>query len=522
MNIPASDSDPSPAPMVVTSALMRACEDEMFSWGLPQAALMEKAGLSMHAALARLYPASTHGSVLVAVGPGHNGADGLVVARELALEGRAVSVWLEHPEASLKELTRAHLTVAKKCGVRLIPTLGDTRGREPRWTLIVDALYGFGVTRTLSRETCSAIEALNAWPCPRVALDLPSGLHADRGMPMGACVRADHTLCLGLYKEGLFANTALAYTGEIHLIDLGFRAGMLSAVRGATDVPRAVFPEELRGLLPSRRDSALNKYTAGLVGVCAGSPAYAGAAVLAVLGAMASGAGYVRAFVPSEDTLIVQLHAPSAVCKPQHAYDELLSCRAAALGPGMSPDAARSALARILTPDLSIPLVLDAEALNALANAPRSCHAQAPVVLTPHEGEFARLCPELGANLKEGQISRLNAARSAARRFEAYVVLKGPRTVIASPQGDVRVLTRSTPALARAGTGDVLTGLLAGLLSQNSHNENLLRTLCAGVLWHAEAGRWLAQRTSDRGVDALRLAQGLAEALPSITNESSG
>lgn len=535
---------------VVTAATMQAIESAMFEAGMPVAALMEKAAQRMVAWVMGRFPCSTHAQVGVLVGPGHNGGDALVMARELAHGG--YSVQIISPFERHKPLTADHLRYVRALGLPITSAwpLGDGRGDlvpTVGWAgnqgfpmrigyqtvdLWIDGLFGFGLERPVEGTIADLIAAINAHPAPVVSLDLPSGLHTDTGQVLGTAIQATHTLCLGLWKRAFCQDVALPYLGHRHRIDFDIPPFALDAgLKNEPPVRRISTPEAL-ARLPLPRPVNTHKYQVGQMLIVAGSRQYAGAALLAGLGARASGVGMLTLAVPESLRLMVVAQLPEALvigCPetdtgaiaqfPVGLADQINRYDAIACGPGLSRQAG-AVVDTVLASDR--PLLLDADALNHLAEGdPVTTLAQrpAPTLLTPHLGEFQRLFPHLLAQSSDpGQSAQTSAAQS-----RSIVVLKGACTALAHPEGQLWFNTESTPGLARGGSGDVLTGLIGGLLAQSIADQKIttqgnrwnlaLDAALAGVWWHSQTARDLATRYTDLGIDGPRLASALTGTL---------
>lgn len=517
------------ADLVVTAAQMREIEAQIFADGMPVAALMEKVGGLITAWLEAYFPAQGWPRVGVLVGPGHNGGDALVVARELSFRGYGVEVI--DPCDRHKPLTAAHRRYAESLGIPLRPDLPGSG--EPQPSFWVDGLFGFGLERSLAGPLAELVNRLNAQPQPIVSIDIPSGLHSDSGAVLGTAVRASHSLCLGLWKRAFCQDQALAYLGQPHRIDLQIPAAAIAAGLGAAPPVYRLSAAAARARLPLPRPAATHKYQVGHLLLVAGSRQYGGAALLAGLGARASGVGMVTLAVPESLRLMVLAQLPEALvvgcgetpagaiaALPDHL--DLGRYQAIAWGPGLFTDATALLQPLLASPT---PLLIDADGLNLLAPLGAADHLarrSAPTLITPHPGEFRRLFPGLlSAALDPGQAAQLAAADS-----RAVVLLKGACTAIAHPDGRLWFNPDSTPALARGGSGDLLTGLAGGLLAQGiaSLGNNLktiqevdpasalevtLNAALAATWWHGTAARRLAQRRTVLGVDGLHLAAAL-------------
>jgi ADP-dependent NAD(P)H-hydrate dehydratase / NAD(P)H-hydrate epimerase len=492
---------------IVTAAEMQAIERSMFGAGMPVAALMEKAALRLCDRLTQFYPSTT--TIGILVGTGHNGGDALVVARELYLQGYGVKLYCPTPPT--KELTLNHLAYARCLGIPLCDNLEALQACD--W--LIDGLFGFGLSRPLSGEIQALIEQVNQWAKPTIALDLPSGLDADTGKPWGTAIRATKTLCLGLWKLGLLQDEALDWVGQAELIDIGLAPPEPQALQRVT-------PAWVKATLPLPKPPTTHKYEQGHLLLVVGSDRYPGAAVLAGLGARASGVGMLSIAVPRSLKPYVAAQIPDAliVACPETSHGtidrlppdlDLTRYDTIACGCGLTPEAGGVVQQLLKGPR---PLVLDADALNILGEEAKLLlpHSTAATVLTPHVGEFRRLFPEQWGTAA----SRTEALAAAAALTGATILLKGARVAISDAAGMLRINPESTPALARGGSGDVLTGLLGGLLAQNATQgcpRPILDVVQTAAAWHALAGIYAATERTELGVDAQTLSQALLPAL---------
>lgn len=498
--------------LVVTAAQMQELEEQMFAAGLPVAALMEKAALRLGDRLQQLYPQTGFKRVGVLAGPGHNGGDALVVARELHLAGYEVTLYL--PLELRKPLTQNHAHYAQALGIPLGRHLEELRPQD--WWL--DGLFGIGLSRPLTPETAAWVEALNQEGRSVVSIDIPSGLHTDTGATLGVAIQAQRSFCLGLWKKVYFQDQALAALGQVEKIDLGLPAAWVARVLGATAPVRLFTPEHFKHYLPGARPLVTHKYQQGHALLICGSRRYPGSAILAALGARASGVGMLSLAVPQSLRDLLVSHCPDALIldcpeTPQGAIAALPDLNLGrfdviAAGPGLTTENPLLVSALL---DCPLPLILDADALNILArnqNLSPLASRLAPTLLTPHAGELQRLFPHLAKG------ERLEVAQTAAQESGATILFKGARTVIAAPGGTTWLIAPSTPALARGGSGDVLTGLLAGLWAQRPQKAEILAAL--GASWHAWAGLEAAHHRTLLGVDAFSLSQELIPTLARI------
>lgn len=524
----AAQTQPGAYPMerVVTAAQMRAIEGQIFEAGMPVAALMEKVAGRITAWVMAHFPVQNYPRVGVLVGPGHNGGDALVAARELCFQGYQVQVCC--PCDRPKPLTADHLRFVTSLGITVSSELQPLNDSD----IILDGLFGFGLERPITGPLAQLIDTLNSWPQPRISLDLPSGLHTDTGAVLGTAIRATHTLCLGLWKRVFCQDFALAYLGHSELIDFDIPETAIAAGLGESSPVRRLTTETALALLPLPRPRATHKYRMGQLLVIAGSRSYGGAALLAGLGARASGVGMLTLAVPESLRLTVLAQLPEALvvgCAETdagtiaHLPDSLKlgDYDAIACGPGLA-----QGVQAVLEPVLAspVPLLLDADGLNSLAALNPTAlllDRLAPTVLTPHPGEFQRLFPSIVETTPDAGA----AAQTAAARTQAVVLLKGACTAIAHPDGRLWYLPDSTPALARGGSGDILTGLMGGLMAQlvaapdaNSEAslESVLEAALAGAWWHAAAARLAAAERTELGVEASQLTNYLHPALAQV------
>lgn len=499
--------------------------------GVPGELLMESAGRAVAEAALALRDATAPISVLC--GAGNNGGDGLVAARHLHLLGVPVRVSLLAPGSRLRGDAAANWRRARDAGV----AFETSRWRAPAGGVVVDAIFGTGLTRDVAGPSAEAIRRLNAARATRggalrvLAVDLPSGLCADTGQERGACVQADVTVTLGLPKLGLALEPGRSRAGRIQVARIGISDEAPGVVHDAWLWTRA----GAAARLPAR-PVAGHKGTFGHALIVAGSEGKTGAAVLAALGAARIGAGLVTVGCPAGLNDILEIKLTEAMTAPlpdtqgralaasaEPAILALAASRdAVGLGPGIGRDPETLGLVRALAKRIEQPLALDADAIVAFAGEPGLLKGRrAPTVLTPHPGEAAAL---LGCTAAEINADRPAAARRLAAETGAVALLKGAGTVIATPDGRLVVNPTGGPALAAGGTGDVLLGMLTGLLAQGVPAPDA--AALAAWLHGAAADAW-TRRAGTAGLLAGDLAADLPEVLaalrtsPSPSGESS-
>ena len=470
---------------------------------VPSLDLMERAGIG----LARVTAAVAHpGPVRVAVGKGNNGGDGLVAARLLREEGRDVDVLAVAALDELRGDARANL--------QRLPGPAPEPFDETRLEgsgAIIDALLGTGFEGVPREPVASAIAAINAAGVPVVACDIPSGVNADSGEVDGEAVRAVATATFHAPKLGLYVAPGKDHAGDVETVEIGIPRGAPGAGLAG------LISERVIELFP-RRERSDSKFSSGVVVVVGGSMGLTGAPSMAALSAARAGAGYVQVAVPAPVQPAIDLrlleqmsralpdsggfHTPQGV-----AEVEEMAQRAGALvlGPGLGRDEGAAEFARAVGRSVDAPLLVDADGLNAHAGRLELlAEREAPTVLTPHEGELGRLL-----EIDSGEVAahRLDCAREAARRSGAVVLLKGDDTIVSLPGGEVAVSPGGTPALATAGTGDVLSGLIGTLLAKGLDG---FEAACLGTVAHVRAAEAAAERW---GADHV-MAGDVIEALP--------
>jgi NAD(P)H-hydrate epimerase len=476
--------------------------------GIPGLDLMESAGAGLARVVGQIAPL---GDVVVVCGAGNNGGDGYVAARLLRQMGRRVRILTTADPGKLK---------------------GDARVNFERWTgeaprpfdpallegaaVIVDAILGTGFSGAPRGAAAEALAALADPPAPVVAADVPSGVDASTGEVAGPAVRATATATFAAAKPGLWIHPGKARAGRVVVIDIGIPEG------GPARPQVGLIGNGVLAGYP-RRGADTTKFDSGHVLVAGGSVGLTGAVCLAASGAMRAGAGYVTACVPASLNDIFEIKLTEVMSAPlpeeRGAHTEAGAAEvlqraarrggALVLGCGLGRSDGAVAFARAVAREASVPLVLDADGLNAHAGRLDELRGRpAPTVLTPHAGELARL---LGTESAEVSARRLAHAREAAERSGAVVVLKGDDTLIAEPEGRVAVNDAASPGLATAGTGDVLAGVLGALLARGMAPFD---AACAAVRIHAEAGRRAAETVgSADGVVAGDLLSELPRAL---------
>ncbi len=503
---------PGLSPLFGAAALRDADAQATRRFGLPSLVLMERAGLESARAIMARWPDT--GRAVVMVGAGNNGGDGMVVARHLAEAGWRVGIVSPDGRAPTTPDAHAMSNVALAMGIALGPF--DADAHRPEGAILVDALLGTG-TKGAPRPPLEAmVEWALGWPGPVVALDVPTGIDADSGRREGRAIRADLTVTYHGDKPGLHVHPGRAHAGDVLVTDIGIPSALVSepAAWLAGDAAAAAIPPKA---------TAGEKYGAGAVLVVAGAPGLTGAGIMCAQAAMRSGAGLVVAAVPAAVHALMAPAMREVMCAPipdvAGAFGvtslEAIAAQAGrtgavALGPGIGRAGGTTAAVLGLLERLEQPVVVDADGLWHLSGQLELLRARsAPTVLTPHAGEAARL---LGCTRADIDADRLAAAAQLAHDAGAVVTLKGPGTIVCSPEGLVSIAAAGGPELSTAGSGDVLTGITAAALAKEMPAA---AAAIAAVSLHALAGR-LAGRGDGT------IAGDLIDALPSAIASARG
>lgn len=499
--------------------------------GIPGAVLMENAGRgaaeSIVARFADLFP----GPVLVLAGKGNNGGDGYVIARCLQQRGWRVQTVVLCEHAAVAGDARRNLDILLKLGGEVVFAPDEGRlaaalAKREASRLLVDALFGTGLGSAVRGHYAFAVNWLNRHPAPVAAVDIPSGLDAGNGQVLGCCVEADLTLTFAQPKIGQVVFPGAGYVGELKTVDIGIPAGLLEKVAPAQIWVDAA---EARRMLPSRPTDG-HKGTFGHLLVIGGSTGKSGAAALSADGAVRAGAGLVTVGCPVGIHPVLEVKLTEPMTVPLTEVDGGLSLQAMAaiaalwegkqalaLGPGLGRGEETLALVRCLVRSCSRPMVIDADGLNALAEHCEILAERAPgsTVLTPHPGEMSRLA---GVAIDEIQRDRVGFSRAFAHRHQVVLVLKGARTLTAAPDGRVFINSTGNPGMAAGGMGDVLTGLIGGLLGQGMAPAE---AAALGVYLHGRAADRVASRQGCAGLTASEVLREIPAARLELAGERS-
>jgi NAD(P)H-hydrate epimerase len=493
---------------------MRQVEEECARIDLPPDKLMENAGKAVAEAVKGILGGVDQKNIIILIGPGNNGGDGLVAARYLHGWGTKVNLLL----FSERTPEDQNFYLVQECGINCVQVTIDEQLNELDELLsadatVIDALFGIGKIRpffgTLKRALDKIADARQQQPGLRIiALDLPSGLNADTGAVDPSCLYCDHTITLGFPKSGLFSFPGMERVGKLTVADIGIPSYLVE--QGTIELITA---EWAKGVLPERPITA-NKGSFGKALVAAGSIKYIGAAALACNGAVRTGAGLVTLATPASLQHILAAKLTEVTYLPlSESHAGIVSSGAAKLihqnlddydvlllgcGLGQSRPAIEFVEATLLRSRSELPpLVIDADALNTLARIPNWWQRLTDdAILTPHPGEMARLA---GISVEPVQLDRLSTAKRMALEWCKTIVLKGACTVIAAADGRIRISPFTNPGLASAGTGDVLSGIITGLVAQGLC---FFDAAAAGVFLHGQAGEMVKLELGDMGMTA--------------------
>ncbi len=492
------------------------------SYGVPGAVLMENAGRGAAEIALELFAASD-GRIAIFCGPGNNGGDGFVIARHLLNAGLDVHTFLFADPAKVAGDARINFEVLRHMGHQVVPIaeLADLPPQKP--DLVIDALLGTGVRGALQGLIAAAVEQINTYHVPILAVDLPTGVNADTGAVDGPAVLADVTAVMALKKRGLLFSPGREFAGELVVIDIGMPAEIVERCS-----PRVWELDQpaMRNLLP-RRSRDAHKNRCGTVAVIAGSTGFTGAATLTSEAVLRAGAGLCYLCAPQSLYGILAAKLTEVITWPiddaeqgflhrscfQEICGKIEKQSAVALGPGLGQHPETGELLSQLFPALSLPMVVDADGLNLAARHLESLIGyQGEMVLTPHAGEFSRLT---GRAVDDFLPTRIEAVCKAATDWQKTVVLKGGPTVVAAPDGRVFINSTGNPGMATAGSGDVLTGVIGGLLAQGLRGPE---AACLGVFAHGLAGDIAAQQKGEWSM----LAGDILAALPAALQQIDG
>jgi NAD(P)H-hydrate epimerase len=512
---------------ILTAAQMR--EADRFTIediGIPSLVLMENAGRQVVAAIEAAYEQRLAGRVGVLCGRGNNGGDGFVVARTLLQRGIDAAVFVVGALNDVRGDARTNLDILGRLGVTVVE-IADEQSWELHFseisqcTLLVDAIFGTGLKAPVSGMLETVVADVNASDIPIVSIDVPSGMSSDTPHLLGDCIDASMTVTLAAPKVPLVLPPAESRAGDVVIADIGIPYEVIEALEGP--YLELLTPEQLRQLIEPRAADS-HKGDFGRVTIVAGSLGKTGAAHLAGMAALRSGAGLVTVATPSGCLPIVASMAPELMTEPLGPPDSIgvgaaaldrvldLAHDVIACGPGLGRGPEVRTFIHGLLERATAPLVVDADALTVLADDPGVLGGRddRDVIITPHPGEMARL---VGSSIEDVQANRIEVAAQFATTHHVYVVLKGHRTIVATPEGRVYINPTGNPGMATGGTGDVLTGMIAAWLAQLLDAEAACRL---AVFLHGAAGDLAEAREGQVAMTATDVLDHLGDALQGL------
>lgn len=516
---------------ILTSSQMNEIDRRTIESGIPGLILMENAAARVVELLVEKFSPLEKRRITVVCGRGNNGGDGLAIARQIwsRFQPKSLHVILTAVPGDLNRDATANLKMLQACGCPNIIAgpLGEIPPDVRFADIVIDAVLGTGVNGAAQGVPLDAIRIINTqFPLAKVvAVDVPSGLPTDSGALLGEFVRADYTVTFTAYKLGQILSPACEHMGELRLGAIGTPPEMIE--NDPASQLRLITPE-LIGPLFAPRQQESNKGSYGHVLVIAGSRGKSGAAAMTGLAALRAGAGLVTVASVTSAISSISAHAPELMTEPmpetesgglaEHTFEIIKKLaenkNIVAVGPGLGRDPETVIMVRRLYRELEKTMVVDADALNALAGSDWRGSGY-PRILTPHPGEMARLT---GKETEEVQADRIGTARQFASAVDVQLVLKGNRTLVAMPNGEVLVNPTGSPAMATGGTGDILTGLVAGLLAQVEDTRAAARlAVAAGVYLHGLAGEIGARAVGEKPLIATDLLRCFPDAIRQVT-----
>ncbi|MFC1562457.1 NAD(P)H-hydrate dehydratase [candidate division KSB1 bacterium] len=511
---------------VVTAKEMRNIDKRAITEiGIPGVVLMERAGLKVAEVVFNFLEEINGNRVVIFCGKGNNGGDGYVAARELFNKGFDVNVYIFGEKLKIKGDALTNLNIAESIGINIEYITSEEWFIQAfiEGDVIIDALLGTGVSGEIYGTVGKAIELINELSIPVISVDIPSGLNSDTGQFEGNCVEAIKTVTMGLKKRGLVVSPGRGLAGEIIVADIGFGGEVISKEEISLNVPEDF---DVLCILPKRRVNC-NKTECGKVFILSGSRGMTGAAALTSLSVLRAGAGLAVLGVPESLNAIMEEKLTEVITHPLpetegisfsiKARGEILErlnwADVFAVGPGLSRNSETLELVLSILPEVSIPTVIDADALFALSGKGEIfSRIKSDVIITPHEGEFSRL---MGWKIEEVLRDRIESAKRAASILKVNVLLKGSPTILSKPDGDTFLIGTGNPGMASGGVGDVLTGVIAGLAAQGL---SLIDAGITGAYLHGKAGDIAKEEKGEMGLIASDVLEFIPYAIEDVRN----
>ena len=493
------------------------------AYRIPGIVLMENAGRGATEVISNTFPDLQKMKIAIVAGKGNNGGDGFVIARYLLNRRISVKVYLLADPKGLRGDAETNFQIFQrmKGEVISVPSSKDyqkVKKELEKFDLLIDAIFGTGLDAEVRGYYREVIDHLNTLQKPIVAIDIPSGLDANTGKPFGTAVRASLTITFGLPKIGQVISPGLDYVGKLKLVDIGLPKKLVEEERIQTYL---LENDEIRGWLSTPRRPDTHKGDYGHLLVIAGSVGKTGAAAMACEAALRIGAGLVTLAIPKSLNAIMEVKLTEVMTEPLpetpkqtlslRAFSSILRLcedkKAVIIGPGIGTFKETQSLILKLIKTLNLPIILDADGLTALATQPKTLPTtNRSLILTPHPGEMAKL---IRSTPKDVQEDRISISRNFAQSHHVHLVLKGHRSLIATPKGEVFINPTGNPGMASGGTGDVLTGMIGGLICQGF---DILQSLQMAVYLHGLAGDEMAQELGEKSL----IARDIIEKIPAL------
>ena len=493
------------------------------AYRIPGIVLMENAGRGATEVISNTFPDLQKMKIAIVAGKGNNGGDGFVIARYLLNRRISVKVYLLADPKGLRGDAETNFQIFQrmKGEVISVPSSKDyqkVKKELEKFDLLIDAIFGTGLDAEVRGYYREVIDHLNTLQKPIVAIDIPSGLDANTGKPFGTAVRASLTITFGLPKIGQVISPGLDYVGKLKLVDIGLPKKLVEEERIQTYL---LENDEIRGWLSTPRRPDTHKGDYGHLLVIAGSVGKTGAAAMACEAALRIGAGLVTLAIPKSLNAIMEVKLTEVMTEPLpetpkqtlslRAFSSILRLcenkKAVIIGPGIGTFKETQSLILKLIKTLNLPIILDADGLTALATQPKTLPTtNRSLILTPHPGEMAKL---IRSTPKDVQEDRISISRNFAQSHHVHLVLKGHRSLIATPKGEVFINPTGNPGMASGGTGDVLTGMIGGLICQGF---DILPSLQMAVYLHGLAGDEMAQELGEKSL----IARDIIEKIPAL------
>jgi len=483
---------------------------------IPGIVLMENAGIRVVEAIKDIFSGRLNKKITILVGKGNNGGDGMVIARHLINAGAQVNIWLLADKNEISGDAAVNLHILENMPVELKVFSGqlDNLAENLKESdLLVDAIYGTGFKGIIKEPVAAIVNCVNASQIPVIAVDIPSGVEADSGKVNGPAIKADYTVTFALPKMGLLLEPGREYAGKLIVADISIPSVLLN---GKVIKNNLITREIIKGLLlPRKADSHKGDYGHALL--IGGSVGMMGAIAMSSAAALRSGAGLVTVALPKSLVYAFQSAHLEIMARALEETEGKISSKAlpviaemlnkssaCGIGPGMSVYPESMEIIEFVLQNAKQPVLIDADGINALAQDKNLLKKRnTPVVITPHPGEMSRLT---GKSIAEIQSRRVDIARSYAEEWGITIVLKGHRTVIATPEGEVYLNITGNSGMATAGSGDVLSGIITALLAQGLKTTD---AAIAGVYIHGRSGDIMAQQKGERSLVAGDLIEGL-------------